>query len=445
MNIFLFILVFSALFADTLDHVAMCLQALEALDRHAFHRQDSPDIDKFDIDLLYSNVFKSAPRDLSAETWRNDVEALIFFLCRWSTSTRRTGIHRGMLVACLLERFQGELSKPASTGAVLEATATAAAAASSSSPSYVLQDLLMKYLDEEGPKFEGNGKPLELAVLESTVLLFSELIVRKGETVEWKFVEKLSLKWLGGFLWFLWWDHQVDFDKKNRSCLIFIMLILTNHWSFDWLIVFFCLFEVFSHDIYVCSLIATGLIPQLPVNQHRGPHPPFGMMRPAESPLLSQHSDSSLLYTMQPSPAGSVASTSGGGGSVGGGPMSNSNAYDLMQAPLAPPPSVSFGGGGIFAEAGGDQYLRKNAIPQSPGSAAYGMMYDRKPPPAYQLPFHPIPPFPRPPSHPLPQQQHHFYGNSFRRYLVNLFSSTSSFTFYNISVSVCKCISVSVY
>lgn len=153
----------------------MCLQALEALDRQAFHRlekvknQDPADTsDKYDKDSLCASVFRSAPRDLSSETWRNDIEPLIFFLCRWSTSTRRTGVHRGMLVACLLEKFQAELSVQLPA---LDPGTTS---------HFIFQDLLMKYLDEEGPKFDRNGRAQEPVVLESTVLLFSELITQAG-------------------------------------------------------------------------------------------------------------------------------------------------------------------------------------------------------------------------------------------------------------------------
>ncbi|OQV12637.1 Mediator of RNA polymerase II transcription subunit 12-like protein [Hypsibius exemplaris] len=320
--------------SDTLDHVTMCLQALEALDRHAFHRQDPPDnSDKYDIEALYSNVFKSVPRDLSSETWRNDVEALIFFLCRWSTSTRRTGIHRGMLVACLLEKFQTELAKQLPP---LDAATT--------SSHYIFQELLMKYLDEEGPKFEANGRAHDISVLESTVLLFSELISR----------------------------------------------------------------GVFSHDAYVCALIATGLIPQTPVAQ-RQPLPPPYSFRPAESPRPSQHDGGGGGgggYFMQPSPVGSSSGP-------GPGPVNN---YEMMQAP----PPVNYG---VFAGASGEEYLRKNAVPQSPayggGGGGGGGFIDRKPnsmmspyqgggPPSY----HSIPPFPRPPQPHTAGGMHHFYGGS---------------------------------
>lgn len=87
-------------------HVWTDLNALESLDRYSFHKSDGRD----NMDVLYSNVFKSVPQDITASSdWKVDVEPLVFLLCRWSVSTRRTGIHRGMVIACLLEKFQTHL------------------------------------------------------------------------------------------------------------------------------------------------------------------------------------------------------------------------------------------------------------------------------------------------------------------------------------------------
>ncbi|XP_055337250.1 mediator of RNA polymerase II transcription subunit 12-like protein [Paramacrobiotus metropolitanus] len=177
---------------SNMAHISSTLAALEALDRYPFHKSDGKD----NMDALYNNVFGSILQSVSVTAggqWKSEVEPLIFLLCRWSVGTQRSGIHRGLVVAFLLEKFQAHLIEQLQRNDDKQDVAVTAAV-----PAFLFQNCLMRFLDEEGPKFDNVGQPVDSVAFDSLVLLFAELIAR----------------------------------------------------------------GVFSHDTYVCALISTGIIPQ---------------------------------------------------------------------------------------------------------------------------------------------------------------------------------------
>lgn len=78
------------------------LSALDALDRHVFDKIDGTN----SLDTLYSQIFPTPPvKD-------NPVEGdapIIILLLRWAVSSQRTGDHRALVVARLLEHRQSDV------------------------------------------------------------------------------------------------------------------------------------------------------------------------------------------------------------------------------------------------------------------------------------------------------------------------------------------------
>lgn len=183
---------------------AKVLQVLEALDRHCFDRVDSCN----SIDSLYVKVFpaltvsKGVVEPLSidqiSQLAKQD-EPFVRLLCQWAVSDQRYGEYRAMAVALLLEKRQTDLvslTESDNAGADDNETEDNSSAAAISFPvfqvdatdillfplslnlySLILQSFLMKFLDSEAPVLnEPSSGQSNRTVFSSLVHLFYELV-----------------------------------------------------------------------------------------------------------------------------------------------------------------------------------------------------------------------------------------------------------------------------
>lgn len=150
------------------------LTALDALDRHSFERIDSTN----SLDTLYTKIFTptvikdnpntspSTNQDDNSNSNNNNNsnsnnnnsngnnrepkveydEPIVEILCEWAVSGVRYGEHRGLAVAKLLEKRQGELN-----GIDCDNGDDKESVASLPSGLPIFQNLLMKFLDYDAP------------------------------------------------------------------------------------------------------------------------------------------------------------------------------------------------------------------------------------------------------------------------------------------------------
>lgn len=138
------------------------LAALDALDRHRFDRMDATN----SLDTLYNKVFSSG----------NDQEsAVVKLLCEWAVSPERTGEHRALAVAALLDRRQSDISSSTDQDTIIDDRDS-----SSSMPGGppMFQSLLMKFLDTDAPIPSLDDSPQKKTAFTNLVHLFYELIRR---------------------------------------------------------------------------------------------------------------------------------------------------------------------------------------------------------------------------------------------------------------------------
>lgn len=190
------------------------LNTLDTLDRFAFEKVDS----NYSIDTLYAAIFKSdhpssssaqisltsPPPTSSSQTAYNNIksdissrnlketiaedEPVIKLLCEWAVTTKRTGEHRALVVAKLLEKRQNELlterenkkgdDKDGDVNInLLGKKVDNTAALSSDSITPIYQELLMSFLDTQAPDwFEKNSNYESKLAFSNLVLLFGEFV-----------------------------------------------------------------------------------------------------------------------------------------------------------------------------------------------------------------------------------------------------------------------------
>jgi mediator of RNA polymerase II transcription subunit 12 len=139
------------------------LAALDALDRHRFDKMDSSN----SLDTLYTKVFGG----------NNDQEnSVVKLLCEWAVSPERTGEHRALAVAALLDRRQSDTTANNDQ----EATAGDDKDSNCSTPGGppMFQSLLMKFLDSDAPVPSPDDCPQKKTAFSNLVHLFAELIRR---------------------------------------------------------------------------------------------------------------------------------------------------------------------------------------------------------------------------------------------------------------------------
>ncbi|PNF33035.1 hypothetical protein B7P43_G16367 [Cryptotermes secundus] len=183
------------------------LTALDALDRHSFDRMDATN----SLDTLYAKIFAppgtkesslagsscgntnttsnngsnstvsnsgtnggDSSRENRADYTLLQDEAVVQILCEWAVSSQRSGEHRAMAVAKLLEKRQSDLMSGEADAADEKDSVSSANGAPTGVP--VFQPLLMRFLDNDAPILEDNPTAQNRAMFTNLVHLFSELI-----------------------------------------------------------------------------------------------------------------------------------------------------------------------------------------------------------------------------------------------------------------------------
>uniref|UniRef100_A0A8C3MP23 Uncharacterized protein n=1 Tax=Geospiza parvula TaxID=87175 RepID=A0A8C3MP23_GEOPR len=185
---------------------------------HTLEVLDSHSFERSDfsnsLDSLYNRIFGLGPTKDSHEISPDD-DAVVALLCEWAVSYKRSRRHRAMVVAKLLEKRQAEIeAERCGDSEVVDEKGSISSGSLSAASAPVFQDVLMQFLDTQAPMLTDPGKENEKVEFFNLVLLFCELI---------------------------------------------------RH-------------DVFSHNIYMCTLISRG---DLAMDSH-GPRPPSPFDDPAE-------------------------------------------------------------------------------------------------------------------------------------------------------------------
>ena len=188
------------------------LRVLDSLDRHMFDKVTNDN----SLDSLYNKIFNDNldPQLLMAcvdEVQLNG--SVVKLLCEWAVTNKRFGQHRAFIVSKLLERRQSELQsekeQTSESGKIKSEDKENLKATEENGLNIpIYQSLLMNFLDTKAPVYEENlastNNPESKQLFSNLVLLFGELI----------------------------------------RC------------------------EVFSHDIYMCTLISRGQFINTPMINH---------------------------------------------------------------------------------------------------------------------------------------------------------------------------------
>ncbi|XP_075535912.1 mediator of RNA polymerase II transcription subunit 12-like protein isoform X4 [Dermacentor variabilis] len=181
--------------------ITRVLGVLDALDRHSFDRVDATN----SLDTLYSKVFAKSgdpPQPVASapgaspghgvgaggggsnaegagpqlSTPPPQDEPIVRLLCEWAVTTKRSGEHRALVVARLLEKRQNELNieKYNDADLVDEKDSQDSGMAPTGLP--IFQNLLVNFLDMEAPVLDDKPSPENRTAFANLVLLFAELI-----------------------------------------------------------------------------------------------------------------------------------------------------------------------------------------------------------------------------------------------------------------------------
>lgn len=157
------------------------LNALDNLDRHSFNKVDVGN----SLDTLYAKIFPSingkdqslAGINTVAEVLIQD-EPIVRLLCEWAVTTKRSGDHRALVVAKLLEKRQSDLAseqKYADTELADEKDSQDSIGLGPLGiPFY--QNLLVNFLDTQAPVIDEKSSSGSKTAFSNLVLLFAELI-----------------------------------------------------------------------------------------------------------------------------------------------------------------------------------------------------------------------------------------------------------------------------
>uniref|UniRef100_A0A8C9FB77 Mediator complex subunit 12L n=1 Tax=Pavo cristatus TaxID=9049 RepID=A0A8C9FB77_PAVCR len=149
---------------------ARVLHTLEVLDRHCFDRSDSSN----SMETLYHKIFWANQNKDNQEAAPSD-EAVVMLLCEWAVSCKRSGKHRAMAVAKLLEKRQAEIeAERCGESEVLDEKESLSSASLTSSSLPVFQNVLLRFLDTQAPSLSDPNSDHEKTEFVNLVLLFSE-------------------------------------------------------------------------------------------------------------------------------------------------------------------------------------------------------------------------------------------------------------------------------
>ncbi|NXJ10974.1 MD12L protein, partial [Odontophorus gujanensis] len=150
--------------------ISRVLHTLEVLDRHCFDRSDSSN----SMETLYHKIFWANQNKESQEAAPSD-EAVVMLLCEWAVSCKRSGKHRAMVVAKLLEKRQAEIeAERCGESEVLDEKESLSSASLTSSSLPVFQNVLLRFLDTQAPSLSDPNSDHEKTEFVNLVLLFSE-------------------------------------------------------------------------------------------------------------------------------------------------------------------------------------------------------------------------------------------------------------------------------
>ncbi|NXB33034.1 MD12L protein, partial [Eulacestoma nigropectus] len=150
--------------------ISRVLHTLEVLDRHCFDRSDSSN----SMETLYHKIFWANQSKDNQEVAPND-EAVVMLLCEWAVSCKRSGKHRAMAVARLLEKRQAEIeAEKCRESEVLDEKESLSSASLTGSSLPVFQNVLLRFLDTQAPSLSDPSSDLEKTEFVNLVLLFSE-------------------------------------------------------------------------------------------------------------------------------------------------------------------------------------------------------------------------------------------------------------------------------
>ncbi|NWS20748.1 MD12L protein, partial [Pachyramphus minor] len=150
--------------------ISRVLHTLEVLDRHCFDRSDSSN----SMETLYHKIFWANQSKDNQEAAPND-EAVVMLLCEWAVSCKRSGKHRAMAVAKLLEKRQAEIeAERCGESEVLDEKESLSSASLTGSSLPVFQNVLLRFLDTQAPSLSDPSSDHEKTEFVNLVLLFSE-------------------------------------------------------------------------------------------------------------------------------------------------------------------------------------------------------------------------------------------------------------------------------
>uniref|UniRef100_A0A8D2IWC6 Mediator complex subunit 12 n=1 Tax=Varanus komodoensis TaxID=61221 RepID=A0A8D2IWC6_VARKO len=154
--------------------IGRVLHTLEVLDSHSFERSDFSN----SLDSLYNRIFGAGPSKDSHEISPDD-DAVVALLCEWAVSHKRSGRHRAMVVAKLLEKRHSEIeAERCGDSEVVDEKGSISSGSLSAVSAPVFQDVLMQFLDTQAPVLSTADPSNENEKVEffNLVLLFCELI-----------------------------------------------------------------------------------------------------------------------------------------------------------------------------------------------------------------------------------------------------------------------------
>ncbi|XP_053929944.1 mediator of RNA polymerase II transcription subunit 12-like protein isoform X7 [Cuculus canorus] len=150
--------------------ISRVLHTLEVLDRHCFDRSDSSN----SMETLYHKIFWANQNKDNQEVAPND-EAVVMLLCEWAVSCKRSGKHRAMAVAKLLEKRQAEIeAERCGESEALDEKESLSSASLTGSSLPVFQNVLLRFLDTQAPSLSDPNSDHEKTEFVNLVLLFSE-------------------------------------------------------------------------------------------------------------------------------------------------------------------------------------------------------------------------------------------------------------------------------
>uniref|UniRef100_A0A8I3W4V1 Mediator complex subunit 12L n=1 Tax=Callithrix jacchus TaxID=9483 RepID=A0A8I3W4V1_CALJA len=152
--------------------ISRVLHTLEVLDRHCFDRTDSSN----SMETLYHKIFWPNQNKDNQEVAPND-EAVVTLLCEWAVSCKRSGKHRAMAVAKLLEKRQAEIeAERCGESEVLDEKESISSSSLAGSSLPVFQNVLLRFLDTQAPSLSDPNSECEKVEFVNLVLLFCEFI-----------------------------------------------------------------------------------------------------------------------------------------------------------------------------------------------------------------------------------------------------------------------------